>query len=121
MIKKQRKTMQKMHTQRVQKMERSANSVRAISGFASGSMRLLPNKNGKKPISTRANVQWMILGVLVLGVVRQMAENAVVAKKSKKTNTNATKSEKTTKTQTEESESNGKKEKNTNGTLKFGR
>ena len=48
-----------------------------------------------------------------------MAENAVVAKKSKKTNTNATTSEKTTKTHTEESESNGKKEKNTNGTLKF--
>ena len=119
MIKKQRKTMQKMHSQRVQKMERSANSVRAISGFASGSMRLLPNKNGKKPISTRANVQWMLLGVLVLGVVRQMAENAVVAKKSKKTNTNAITSEKTTKTHTEESESNGKKEKNTNGTLKF--
>ena len=47
-------------------------------------MRLLPNKNGKKPISTKTNVQGMVVGLAALGVARSMAERSVVAKKKKK-------------------------------------
>ena len=81
---KQRKTAQKIREKQAHAIERSANSVRAISGLASGSMRLLPNKNGKKPISTKTNVQGMVVGLAALGVARSMAERSVVAKKKKK-------------------------------------
>ena len=81
---KQRKTAQKIREKQARAIERSANSVRAISGLASGSMRLLPNKNGKKPISTKTNVQGMVVGLAALGVARSMAERSVVAKKKKK-------------------------------------
>ncbi|CAL6353935.1 unnamed protein product [Bathycoccus prasinos] len=81
---KQRKTAQKIREKQAHAIERSANSVRAISGLASGSMRLLPNKNGKKPISTKTNVQGMVVGLAALGMARSMAERSVVAKKKKK-------------------------------------
>ena len=81
---KQRKTAQKIREKQAHAIERSANSVRAISGLASGSMRLLPNKNGKKPISTKTNVQGMVVGLAALGVARSMAERSVVAKKKKR-------------------------------------
>ena len=81
---KQRKTAQKIREKQAHAIERSANSVRAISGLASGSMRLLPNKNGEKPISTKTNVQGMVCGLAALGVARSMAERSVVAKKKKK-------------------------------------
>ena len=80
----QEKTAQKIREKQARAIERSANSVRAISGLASGSMRLLPNKNGKKPISTKTNVQGMVVGLAALGVARSMAERSVVAKKKKK-------------------------------------
>ena len=76
---KQRKTAQKIREKQAHAIERSANSVRAISGLASGSMRLLPNKNGKKPISTKTNVQGMVVGLAALGVARSMAERSVVS------------------------------------------
>ena len=83
--KQQEKTAQKIREKQAHDaIERSANSVRAISGLASGSMRLLPNKNGKKPISTKTNVQGMVVGLAALGVARSMAERSVVAKKKKK-------------------------------------
>ena len=83
--KQQEKTAQKIREKQAHDaFERSANSVRAISGLASGSMRLLPNKNGKKPISTKTNVQGMVVGLAALGVARSMAERSVVAKKKKK-------------------------------------
>ena len=81
---KQRKTAQKIREKQAHAIERSANSVRAISGLASGSMRLLPNKNGKKPISTKTNVQGMVVGLAALGVARSMAERSVVAKKKRR-------------------------------------
>ena len=110
---KQRKTAQKIREKQAHAIERSANSVRAISGLASGSMRLLPNKNGKKPISTKTNVQGMVVGLAALGVARSMAERSVVAKKKKKRKEGVSSEE-------EEEEEEEKRARNTNGkTVKF--
>ena len=114
--KQQEKTAQKIREKQAHDaFERSANSVRAISGLASGSMRLLPNKNGKKPISTKTNVQGMVVGLAALGVARSMAERSVVAKKKKKK-----KREEGVSSEEEEEEEEKRTRSTTNGTtVKF--
>ena len=115
---KQRKTAQKIREKQAHAIERSANSVRAISGLASGSMRLLPNKNGKKPISTKTNVQGMVVGLAALGMARSMAERSVVAKKKKKRKEGVSSEEEEDDEEDEEEEKRARR--TTNGTtVKF--
>ena len=72
----ERKALRKRLDTRVAKMEGHATAARAISGFASGSIKLLPNKNGKKPISTTTNVQWAMGALFALGAAQKLAERA---------------------------------------------
>ena len=75
----ERKALRKRLDTRVAKMEGHATAARAISGFASGSIKLLPNKNGKKPISTTTNVQWAMVALFALGAAQKLAAERAAA------------------------------------------
>ena len=75
----EKKALRKRLDTRVAKMEGHATAARAISGFASGSIKLLPNKNGKKPISTTTNVQWAMVALFALGAAQKLAAERAAA------------------------------------------